>query len=415
MSLLRKNIATLLAWQATTNLLPLITFSYLTRTLNPEGFGLLSFTQGIIAYAVLLADWGFGISASQQVARQQHDAAAISRIFWDTMLAKVLLVLVSLLLLLLVLVLIPRLRAQMDLLLVMWLLAPAAVFMPAWLLQGLEKMGGFATSSVLGSICTIPLIFWLVQGLGDVLLAGLIQVLASTISAAVGLVGVYRLGVIRWRRPSVLGAFEQIRQGGHVFMASAAITFYTTSNTVILGAVAGVREVGMFTGADKLRTAAQGLLNPLSMAVFPRANAVMAQSQEKGMALLRNVLWIQGSVGVLISLALWVVAEWLLPMILGAGYEDARLVLRWLAIIPTMIALNNVFGMQVMLALGRQRAFTRILVTSSMLNMLLVFPLASWYGAAGVAATMALVEVFVTLVMAAYIVHTGIPLFRRLG
>jgi len=189
MSLLRKNIATLLAWQMATNLLPLITFSYLTRTLNPEGFGLLSFTQGIIAYAVLLADWGFGISASQQVARQQHDAAAISRIFWDTMLAKVLLVLVSLLLLLLVLVLIPRLRAQMDLLLVMWLLAPAAVFMPAWLLQGLEKMGGFATSSVLGSICTIPLIFWLVQGPGDVLLAGLIQVLASTISAVVGLVG----------------------------------------------------------------------------------------------------------------------------------------------------------------------------------------------------------------------------------
>jgi PST family polysaccharide transporter len=413
MSLLRKNIFYLLLWQIASYGLPLLTFPYMTRMLGPDSFGLLGFAQGLTAYGVLLADWGFGLSASQEVARHQNDHAHLSRLFWEVMLAKLLLAGASLLLLLLGIALFPSLRAMSGVLLLSWLTVLGTVFTVNWLLQGLERMGRFVMAGLAGRLASIPLVFLLVHRPDDVGIAAAIQSFAALVAGAASLVVARRLGVIHWVRPSLAGALAQLRNGYSVFVASAAINVYTTSNTVILGAVSGVREVGFFNGADRLRTAAQGLINPISQAVYPRANALMAESQTAGLAFLRRVLLLQGGCSLAISLGLFVLAPLIVRIMLGGAYSDTVLVLRWLAALPFLIGISNVFGMQVMLALGMQRMFSRILLLSGVINVALVLVLAHFYGAVGVAMTMVLVELFVTITMGVYIHWQGVPLFRR--
>lgn len=413
MSVLRRNIASLFLWQLASYVLPLLTFPYLTRVIGPAGFGTLGYALAIIAYGALLTDWGFALSASQEVARHQNDSEHISKIFWNTMLAKLLLALTTLLLLLLAIFLLPSLSEMAPVLLAAWGTVLGSVLTLTWLLQGLECMERFVAAALLGRIVTIPLVFLLVHKPDDVWLAALIQSLGALVSGGVSIWLVARLRIIRWVKPSLAGAREQLLRGWEVFLGTAAVSLYTVSNTVVLGALAGTREVGFFTSADKLKTAAQGLVSPISQAVYPRANALFARSHKEAFVFLRKVLLLQGGFCLAISLGLWLTADWAVPLVLGPGYEEAVDILRWLSPLPFLVGLSNVFGIQVLLGLGLRQAFSRILMLAGGLNMILVFPLAYFWGAKGVAITMVAVELFVTGVMAGFIVVKGIPLFRR--
>src|SRR5947209_18441532 len=88
---LQENIAALTVLQLLGYVAPLLTVPYLVRVLKPSHFGLLSFAQGIVLYFDLLTDYGFNFSATRAVAAHRHDSQSISRIFWSTLSAKVLL------------------------------------------------------------------------------------------------------------------------------------------------------------------------------------------------------------------------------------------------------------------------------------------------------------------------------------
>ena len=77
MHILVKNILSLYVLQASAYLIPLITTPYLARTLGVSHFGILGIASGIIGYVSLVTDWGFGFTATREVARHATDAAAL--------------------------------------------------------------------------------------------------------------------------------------------------------------------------------------------------------------------------------------------------------------------------------------------------------------------------------------------------
>lgn len=55
-------------------LFPLITVSYLTRRLGVEVWGLVAFAQAFGVLVSLLVEYGFNLTATREVARNQEDA-----------------------------------------------------------------------------------------------------------------------------------------------------------------------------------------------------------------------------------------------------------------------------------------------------------------------------------------------------
>lgn len=411
MSLLRHNISYLFLWQLASYVLPMLTMPYLARVLGPSGYGMLGVTQAVVGYGLLLTDWGFSLSATQEIAKRQQDRAHISRVFWNTLLAKLLLALLSLLILAVTLLITPETRASATLLLISWLSVLGSAFTVNWLLQGMERMGALVIAALAGRLITVPLIFLLVHGPDDAVWAVLIQGIGVAVTALITLWVVAFDRIVDWVAPSLSEAWILLRGSYTLFVASAAINAYTATNTIILGIMRGSAEVGLFTGADKVRVAAQGLLNPVSQAAFPRVNALMNDVQEEAFALLRKMLLIQGVFALFLCICLFSGAPFLVRLILGGDYGDAVSILRWLSIQPFLIGLSNIFGIQVMLPLGKRNAFRNILLASALLNMCLIFPLTHHLGAVGVAVTMGANEFFVSVAMALYIHRQRIPLF----
>jgi PST family polysaccharide transporter len=76
--------------------------------------------------------------------------------------------------------------------------------------------------------------------------------------------------------------------------------------------------------------------------------------------------------------------------------------LRIILIIPLCVFLNNLFGTQILLNIGKDKLFFRVLLFTALINMLLVFPLTYFYSYIGTSISMLFSEVFLLIMMFYY-------------
>lgn len=105
------------------------------------------------------------------------------------------------------------------------------------------------------------------------------------------------------------------------------------------------------------------------------------------------------------SSVLFLFADWIIHLLGGAVFSDASRVLRYLSALPLLIGLTNVFGVQVMIPMGRTKAFNSILATAGVLALAASFPLVTHYGATGAAAAATSAELLITVLMFMYLRH----------
>jgi polysaccharide transporter, PST family len=409
---LRKNIAALFAVQMASYAAPLVTLPWLTRVLGPSNFGRLSFCVAVTSYFVLFADYGFNLSATRQIAMHSDDRAGRSRVFWNTITVKALLAAAGFPILILLTLCGPRFQEERTLLLINYLTVLGTVLTPTWYFMGTERQAILSGIAIAVRVLSIPAIFLLVRSSKDVLIAALIPSGMTVVGGILCLVVLMRdkqLDRVRVDRADLIAV---VRDGWHLFVSTASISLYQATNTVVLGLVAGNAAVGHYSAAEKVVQACQGLLAPIGQSVYPRVSRLMLESRAAAFALIRRILRIQGSVALAMSVLLFVLAPPLIRLLYGPGYEETISVLRWLAALPFLVGLSNVFGVQTMLALGMNRLVSRILVIAGAINVVALFVLTHWYGAMGAAMAVAGTELFVTLVMALMVRRRNLPVFR---
>ena len=396
---LRKNIAALSVLQLLNYTLPVAVVPYLVRVLGPAHYGLLVFAQATLQYANSITDYGFNLSATRLVARHRDDQDALAKIFWSTMAAKVLLMICSFTVLGVLLLVVPTFREHAGLFIACSGIVLGNVIFPMWFFQGMEEMKAITIAQASAKLLLIPAVFVLVTKSDQFVRAALIQ---SSIYVLAGLIGIplmWRITPLRWFRPGWRDILDSLREGWHVFISMAAILVYTSTNTLVLGFVSSPVQVGYFGAADRITKAAGNLMSPVTQALYPHLNSLAVESKDAAMNLIRkSLVWI-GLLSAGISLVFLAGAPLISRIVLGHQFDGSILPLRWMAMLPLVIGLSNVFGVQTMLTFGMNKEFNRIVSSSAALNLLLTVPLAMFYGAAGAAAAVLLTETFVTAAM----------------
>ncbi len=406
-----RNVVSLAAWQASNSLLPLLTYPYLTRVLDVRGYGEFGFSFGIAAYAVLVTDWGFGLSASGEVARHRDDPERLSAIVWGTLAAKALLAFGSLAALGVAAVAIPGLRPMAPVLAGAAGMVVANVLTVYWCLQGLERLGRFAVAALLCRAAVVPLTFLLVRDPGDAWLAAALLSGGGIAAGLVSLLLLWRLQLIRPPARSDLDVGARIRSSWHLFLANASANLYTTTNVVLVGALLGPVAAGLYTAADRLRAAAQNVIQPISQAAYPRSTRLMQQSREAGFAFARQVLLAQVAVTGMVSIVLFFGAPLIIRLLAGEGYDGSVRVLQVMAPMPALIGISDSLGVQVLLPLGLKARFSAIRVQAGVLNLVVVAGLILALGVTGAALGTVIAEVFILVSMLVVAHGRGFVLF----
>ncbi len=409
--LLFTNISSLMALQGLNYIIPLVTLPYLVRVLGIGPFGLISVAQAFAAYFVILTDYGFNFSATRRIAQKHDDLAAVSEIFSAVITIKAAFMVFGLCIMVLILRLVPHFRPDAAVYAVNYGTVIGSVLLPTWLFQGLQDMRTIAILNGITKLASACLLFVFVHSSRDYLVAAALPPLGVLVSGIAGLwICLGRLD-LHYKFPRYSQIQEQLADGFHLFVSSASITLYTNTNVLLVGLFAGNVQAGYFSTGEKLVRAAQGLLGPVSQGIFPHVNAMAHVSKERAVEFLRRSLFWIGMVSLLPSLTLLIFAHPIVLLVFGSKALGAVPVLRWIALLPFVIAISNVLGIQTMVTFGMEKQFSLILIAAGVVNVALCALLVLHFGASGAAASVFAVEIGVTLAMAASIWRVGI--FRR--
>lgn len=407
-----KNIVSLFGVQGMNYLIPLITLPYLVKTLGPESYGVLGFSLSLVQYFCLLTDYGFNLSATREIAIYRDNKPKTSEIFWSVTACKLILMLIGALILYVLFKVSDYIALQQKVILAAYGLTLGNVLFPVWLFQGKEKMALSSIANICARFFSVPLTFMFVTSPNDAWIAALINSATAIVGGILSICFLYKERYVSIRRISLYHVFEQIKSGWHVFLSTAAVSLYSTSITVILGFVCGSTVVGYFVAADKLRQAAQGLLVPISQAIYPKLSAVMTNDPANGFRMLRKILRYYSLSGLLLSIILMFSAKFIVELVYGQSFSHSVSVLLWLGLCPFLVAVSNILGIQTLLVLGYHKQFSRILMISGLINMLVLFPLTYSLSENGAAIAILLTELVVVIFMVICVIKNKIPLFK---
>ena len=392
-----KNFTSLSLLQVSNYVIPIITLPYLVRVLGPEKYGLVNFAAAFAAYFTIITDYGFNLSATQEISINREDSKQVSEIFSSVFTLKMLFFVLSTLIFLPIVFFIPLFKENLILFVVTFLSVLGTALFPLWLYQGTERMKYILIITVSVRAITTVLIFVIIKSESDFIkLAGL-NTLTQFVIGIIGLQIAFSKFGVKYLFPTKSQFFQQLKKGWNLFISTVSINLYTSSNIFILGLFAPTNVVGYFAAADKVRMAFQGILSPMSQSVFPYVNKLLSESYDRFISFNKKLFKIALTVGAIISLLLFFFAEPIVNIILGKEYQSSISVLRIIAWLPLVIFLSNVLGIQTMLPLNKQKSFTLILFFAAMINLTLSFIIVPIYFEIGTSISVLITEVFVTI------------------
>lgn len=406
-----KSMISLLFVQGSNYLIPLLTLPYLSRVLGVEGFGIYGLTLSTIQYFVMLIDFGFNLSATKKIADVQHDKKKISIVFYETMIAKVILCLVSIVIIV-ILVSINLDNVFSSTLYYSIIMLVGTVLLPMWFFQGIEKIPVLSFLMVMTKLASLPFFFLFVKDSTDIGIAIFIQ---SSTNFIVGLFAIFYiiknklLININFKE---LGIYKSIHEASPIFLASFAISLYTMSTTIIISLSSNITEVGLFSAADRLKGAVLGVFFIMGNVIYPRVNKLLITNKKEAYRIIRATFIIQGALSIAIITFIFIFNKEIVSIFYSDEYKESGIVLIILSFTVLLSVEAMVLGNYILLPHGYKKEYTILPMLVAVIHIPLCYFLSYKYGAIGGASSIVFVELISFIVL--FIVVIRKNLFRNI-
>lgn len=390
-----ENLVSLYSVHAFNYLVPLFTLPYLARVLGPAEWGVLAFADAYARFVSLAVEYGFGLSATREIARIRHDPGARGRHLSGVFGAQLLLGSAALVVTVILARFMPIFASHRWLLpgALFWAMSQGAA--PMWYFQGIEQVRLMGALWIFGRIAGAIALLVFVHAPGDGPVALFIQGTAPFLAVVGGALLAYRDTPFYW--PSIARGWEALNSGGSLFLFRAGAAFYSSFNVLLLGLFAPAVVVAWYAGAEKLARAAVSAWSPISQAFYPRINHLIATDRPGAERTARWSAWLMAAAGLGMGLFLFFAAPLIVRLALGPGFAPAAGVLRVMAALPPVIALSNVLGAQWMLALRLDKELNWIILGAGLVNLAGALVLGHRYQALGMAVSLVIAESFVAV------------------
>lgn len=395
MKSLSKNYLYNLSYQILTLLTPLITTPYIARTLGVSGIGEYSFSYSIVAYFVLLAQFGIANFGQREIAYHQENKEAQSRIFFETISFQVLTVLLSLVCYYILGV---KWGINSRIYWVQALNIVAVLFDVSWFFQGLEEFGKIVTRNFIVRLANIAFLFLFIKTPDDLVLYTFIMGGMNVISGF--LICLFLKDYIHKVPINEIHPFRNWLPMLQLFLPQVAIQVYVVLDKTMLGLMANdFTENGYYEQADKIIKMLLTIATSLGTVMLPRMASMVAKGEmETVRKFMMNSYRFSFFLTIPMSFGLITVAPNFVPWFFGPGYEPVAGVL---AIISTMliaVGISNVTGIQFMIPVNRQNQLTLSVIVGAIFNFAISLYLIPHFYSVGVAIATVLTEWIVTFV-----------------
>jgi PST family polysaccharide transporter len=391
-------------------LFPLITVPYLVRVLGPGKYGLVAFAMAFVQYFVIFTDYGFNLTATRNISVSREDPGKISKIFSSVMAVKFAIMSASLTVLLVLVFAFPKFRPDILLYLFAFGLIFGYVLFPTWFFQGMEKMKSIAVLNLLARALFLIAIFLFVRKESDYLYVPLFTSLGSILAGVVSLCIIFTRFKIRIVLPTLREIGEQLKEGWNVFISMISVSLITTSNTFILGFFATNEVVGYFSAGEKIINLASRAFNPILVAVYPHIAKIADAAKDMAVKKLRKIFVMVMLLSFAVFTGIFIFSGPIVGIVLGPKFEPSMTIVRILSPLAFVVPVAYIFANLGLLPFSLDRYFAKIYILGGILNTVLLLTLLYLVkaGAAGVAFSLLITQVTITILMYIVLRHHGI-------
>ena len=345
---LLKNTVMLYILQFSTYLLALLVAPYQTRVLGSEVFGgVLEASVSIVIYFQLVIDFGFLLSATEEVSRERAHKDHLCKVFTSVTFAKLALAAVSFVVMFILCQIIPAWHHKQTILILTFLASFINSMIPDFLYRGLEKMSAITIRTVLIKIFFTATIFIFLKRPEDVWVVPVLNIIGNGVALIFAYIHVTKSLKITFTVVKLRDVLRQLRNSSVFFYSRIATTAYTALNTVILDIISQSGAVtGYYASANKLINAGKNGLSPVADSLYPY------MAQHKDFKLVKKVLLIAEPVIFVFCAVIFVIAEDFCVWFFGPEFAETGNVLRAMLPIGVVIFPSYILGFPTMTAMG---------------------------------------------------------------
>ncbi|WP_333662063.1 oligosaccharide flippase family protein [Acinetobacter sp.] len=385
--------------------IPILLMPYLMIKLGVKSYGLIGFSTAIIQFLILFVDFGFNMSATKRVAVHKDNKLVLSRIFYSTIFAKTILLIVSIFIFIFIINISKFDEYKIALLCSLpMLLGNTYTF--TWFYQGIGNIRFLSILSMFCRILILPTIFYFVQTSQDYVKAIFINSFVYMVIAFISIFWIFKNKMIDKAKISLESIKFEIKESFPFFLSTASISIYTQLFVVILGLFATPAIVGIYTAADKIIRAISLLFyTPINQVYYPKIANISSQDQEKALSLLRNVFKFSIALMTFLSLIIFIFSSFIEKKI-GVEYEGLSNLLKILSPVPIAVAIGGIAGQLGLIAYidnsKTKQIFQNIYIVAGIFSICLVSFLAYFFQAQGTSIAVLLTESLVAILMVYY-------------
>lgn len=340
-------------------LFPLITFPYVCRVIEADGIGQINFFQSIISYISLFTCLGIPMYAIREIARDRSDVVQMNRTAMEILLLHSMLTLVGYAIVAILCLTVPQIQVNIPLFLILSLTIFFTAIGCEWFYQGIEDFKYITIRGLIIKTVSVVLLFIFVKSKTDLLYYG-----CYTVFGVLGgnIFNFFRLRKYIHRENIIFSKLHikrHIKPVLKVFSFSVVTSIYLQLNTVLLGFLKNALAVGYFAAATKVMQMLLTMSACLGSVMMPRASHLIAENREDEFnRLIQKSYDFTLAIALPMTIGLIFCAPSLITALCGVKFEHSILPSQIIAPIILMVAISNVFGIQVLFPKGKINVVT---------------------------------------------------------
>ena len=399
---LKKNYIFNFINQILTLIIPLITTPYLARIFHEVGNGQIAFANNIISYFTMIANLGYSVYGQREIAKYQDNDYMRSKTFWEIVIIRMALSLISFILLLVTTLSGIYGVSYTCLIFIFSIQVIAIAFDANFYFQGQEDFKSVAIRTIILRTLCLVCIFAFVKKETDIWLYALIYSLSVLFA-----------NVIMW--PNLKKSICKVRVSDFrfrkhflpafiIFLPTLATTIYGSLDKLMIGYLSFNPDYqnGCYNQALKLNQAILILITVIDSVMVARNSHDYAVGE---IGKLKDHIYFSCNyvlhLGIPLIVGMCVLSNNLSAWFLGEGYAEVPILLNIMSVRFIVSGLACVFGNQLFIAIGKEKYTTAAHITTAFSNLILNFIFIPWLGAIGGAITTALAETVDCLVLSA--------------
>jgi len=363
----RKNAAYNVAYRMFSVLLPLVTAPYLSRTVGTEGVGLYSLAWSVSYVFCLIGMLGLNDYGVRTIAQVRDDRELLDRTFsaiWQMQLMVAGATLVAWFGYVFLVA-----GAEKEIALHLTMMSVSCLCSFDWCLMGLDLFKPIALRNTFVKCAAAACVFLFVKEKADLWIYAFVWSLATllgNLSCALNL-----RGRVRYRPVPLRESLKHLAPCAVLFISVMAVNIYRTMDKVMVSALAGVGENGLYENAEKIIYCLSGFISAIGTVMMPK----IAHLQQKGETE-RIARHIDRSMDLILcmvsALAFGVaaVADRFAPLFFGEEFRYSGTLMVPLAFTLIMIGFANVIRTQVVLPQKRDSIFVRSVCCGAAVNLI---------------------------------------------